>query len=49
MDLAGLRTWFDAYLAAFAACGRGESDDVRLLLRYYGVPLVLSTDEHSRW
>jgi hypothetical protein len=33
------------YLAAFAACGRGESDDFRVLLRYYGVPLVLSTDE----
>jgi hypothetical protein len=45
MDLAGMRTWFDEYLAAFAACGRGESDDFRLLLRYYGVPLVLSTDE----
>jgi hypothetical protein len=45
VDVAGVRAWFDEYLAAFAACGRGESDDLRLLLRYYGVPLVLSTDE----
>jgi hypothetical protein len=37
--------WFDEYLAAFAACGRGESDDLGTLLRYYGVPLLLTTDE----
>ena len=45
VDVAGMRAWFDEYLAAFAACGRGESDDFRALLRYYGVPLVLTTDE----
>ena len=44
MDLPGLGAWFDEYLRAFAACGRGESDDLRSLLRYYGVPLVLTTD-----
>jgi hypothetical protein len=36
--------WFDEYLAAFAACGRGEND-VASLLAYYGVPLLLATDD----
>ncbi len=36
--------WFDEYLRAFAACGRGESDDLRVLLEYYGVPLFLTSD-----
>jgi hypothetical protein len=36
--------WFDNYLSAFAACGRGESDDLDALLAYYRVPLVLTTD-----
>ena len=45
MDVADIRVWFDEYLAAFAACGRGESDDLRALLQYYGVPLLLTTDE----
>ena len=35
--------WFGAYLDAFAACGRGESD-TSSLLEYYGVPLLLTTD-----
>jgi hypothetical protein len=45
VDVADIREWFDEYLDAFAACGRGESDDLRTLLRYYGVPLLLTTDE----
>ena len=36
--------WFDRYLEAFAACGRGESDDLESLLEYYDVPLLLSSD-----
>jgi hypothetical protein len=36
--------WFEGYLEAYAACGRGESDDLRALLQYYGVPLLLTTD-----
>ncbi len=36
--------WFGEYLDAFAACGRGESD-TGSLLAYYGVPLLLTTDE----
>jgi hypothetical protein len=44
-DAAEIRSWFDDYLRAFAACGRGDSDDVRALLEYYGVPLFFTTDE----
>lgn len=36
--------WFGEYLDAFAACGRGESDTASLLV-YYGVPLLLTTDD----
>ena len=35
--------WFDEYLGAFAACGRGEKG-IATLLDYYGVPLLLTTD-----
>jgi hypothetical protein len=35
--------WFDEYLEAFAACGRGERD-TDSLLAYCGVPLLLTTD-----
>ena len=45
MELADIRAWFNEYLAVFAACGRRESDDLRALLQYYGVPLLLTTDE----
>jgi hypothetical protein len=37
--------WFDEYLSAFAALGRGELNDPRLLLDYYAVPLLLTTDD----
>lgn len=36
--------WFGEYLDAFAACGRGEGD-ASSLLGYYGVPLLLTTDD----
>jgi hypothetical protein len=36
--------WFGEYLDAFAACGRGESDTASLL-GYYGVPLLVTTDD----
>jgi hypothetical protein len=36
--------WFGEYVSAFAACGRGESGTASLLA-YYGVPLLLTTDE----
>jgi hypothetical protein len=42
--LAEVRAWFESYLRAFAACCRDDSDDVRELMEYYGVPLLLTTD-----
>lgn len=44
MDASEVDGWFSEYLSAFAACGRGENDVVALLA-FYGVPLLLSTDE----
>jgi hypothetical protein len=44
-DVDELRAWFESYLRAFAACCRSDSGDVRSLLEYYGVPLLLTTDE----
>jgi hypothetical protein len=44
VDERDVRSWFQAYLADFIALGRGDSDDVRLLLAHYGVPLIVSTD-----
>ena len=44
VDSSDVRRWFGEYLDAFAACGRGERDTA-LLLAYYGVPLLLTTDE----
>jgi hypothetical protein len=38
--------WFDEYLEAFAACGRGERN-TDSLLAYYGVPLFITTDTGS--
>ena len=35
--------WFDEYLGVFAACGRGEREPAEVL-RYYDVPLLLTTD-----
>ena len=36
--------WFGQYLDVFASCGRGERD-APSLLAYYGVPLLLATDD----
>lgn len=36
--------WFVEYIDAFAACGRGESPPSSLLA-FYGVPLLLTTDD----
>jgi hypothetical protein len=44
VDSSDVSRWFGEYLEAFAACGRGESD-TGSLLGYYGVPLLLTTDE----
>ncbi|HXZ74913.1 MAG TPA: hypothetical protein VEH31_29160, partial [Streptosporangiaceae bacterium] len=44
VDNNNLSQWFGEYVNAFAACGRGESDAASLLA-YYGVPLLLTTDD----
>jgi hypothetical protein len=36
--------WFGEYLEVYAACGRGEGEP-RDLLAYWGVPLLLTTDD----
>jgi hypothetical protein len=43
MNGSDVSRWFDEYLDAFAACGRGERDPASLLA-YYGVPLLLTSD-----
>ena len=45
MDSDGVSQWFGEILDAFAACGRGERDTDSLLAAYYGVPLLVTTDE----
>ena len=44
MDSDDARRWFGEYLDAYAACGRGERDTAELLA-YYGVPLLVTTDD----
>lgn len=44
MDEDQVRRWFGEYLDVFEACGRGESD-ARGLLAYWGVPLLVATDD----
>jgi hypothetical protein len=44
VDNGDVSRWFGGYLDAFAACGRGERDTASLLA-YYGVPLLLTTDD----
>lgn len=44
MDPDDLRAWFDDYIEAFAASARGETD-TRPLLDFYGVPLIVTTDD----
>jgi uncharacterized NTF2-like protein DUF6841 len=39
-----VRNWFSEYLATFAACGRGDGGAASLLA-YYGVPLLVATDD----
>lgn len=43
MQPQSLSQWFEKYLDAFAACGRGERE-TETLVGFYGVPLMLSTD-----
>jgi hypothetical protein len=36
--------WFDEYFDMFGACARGDRE-MSALLGYYGVPLILTTDD----
>ena len=44
VDSNEMSRWFGEYLDAFAACGRGEAE-TDSLLEYYGVPLLVTTDD----
>jgi hypothetical protein len=44
VDAAGLSRWFDEYLDTFAACARGDRE-IASLLRYYAVPLIVTSDD----
>jgi hypothetical protein len=44
VDASGVSRWFEQYLDAFAACVRGERD-MAALLRHYGVPLIVTSDD----
>ena len=36
--------WIEEYLSTFAACARGEGD-MASLLRHFGVPMIVTSDE----
>jgi hypothetical protein len=44
MNKVEVKRWFGSYLADFVAMGRGEVEDVRRILIYYGIPMIISTD-----
>lgn len=44
VDADAVNRWFDEYLEVFAACTRGDQE-MSALLGYYGVPLILTTDD----
>jgi hypothetical protein len=44
LDADAVNRWFAAYFDTFSACARGDRD-MSELLRHYGVPLVLTTDD----
>jgi hypothetical protein len=44
VDADAVGRWFDEYLDTFAACARGDRE-MGALLAFYGVPLILTTDD----
>jgi hypothetical protein len=44
MGKSEIAEWFDGYVAVFQGCARGERD-AGALLDYWGVPLLLATDD----
>jgi len=47
VDEAEVDRWFAAYFADFVGLGRGDLSDVRRILEYYAVPLLVCTDASS--
>ncbi len=44
LDADAVSRWFDEYLETFAACVRGDQQ-MAVLLRHYGVPLIITSDD----
>jgi hypothetical protein len=44
VDAEAVGRWFDEYFDIFGACARGDRE-LSALLGYYGVPLILTTDD----
>jgi hypothetical protein len=44
VDANAVGRWFDEYLDTFAACARGDRE-MSALLGYYGVPLIVTSDD----
>jgi hypothetical protein len=44
LDADSVDRWIAEYLGAFASCARGEGD-MASLLRYYGVPMIFTSDD----
>ncbi|HEX2286741.1 MAG TPA: hypothetical protein VHI10_18290 [Mycobacterium sp.] len=44
LDAGMVSRWFDYYLETFAACVRGDQA-MAALLRHYGVPLIITSDD----
>jgi NTF2-like protein (DUF6841) len=44
VDAGAVSRWFDEYLDTFAACARGDRE-LAALLSYYGVPMILTSDD----
>jgi hypothetical protein len=42
---ADVRAWYDRYVATFTALAAGERTDLYALLDYFGVPLVIITED----
>jgi hypothetical protein len=47
VDEAEVTQWFKTYFDDFVRLGRGDLTDVQQILTYYGVPLLVSTDDSS--
>jgi hypothetical protein len=44
LDAGAVSRWFDNYFDTFAACARGDRE-MAALLGYYGVPLIMTSDD----